>query len=87
MRQGRLIDLFYDDDTYVFARQDGAETVIVAFNRDTREKKVSVPAKAIGLRDGAELASVIGTSGGARVVNGSATLALPKSSASALVVH
>jgi glycosidase len=87
VRQGRLIDLFYDDDAYVFARQDGAETVIVAFNRGTSEKRITVPASAIGLRDGAELASVIGTSGGARVVNGSATLALPKSSASAFVVH
>ncbi len=28
-----LIDLFYDDETYVFARQLGNETVIIAFNR------------------------------------------------------
>jgi glycosidase len=77
LRRGRLIDLFYDDDTYVFARQDRDETVIVAFNREAKEKKVTVPAGAIGVRDGAELTSLIGTSGGARVANGQATLPLP----------
>jgi glycosidase len=77
LRRGRLIDLFYDDDTYVFARQDRDETVIVAFNREAKEKKVTVPAGAIGVRDGAELTSLIGTSGGARVASGQATLPLP----------
>ena len=33
MRSGRLIDLFYDDETYVFARQHKNETVIIALNR------------------------------------------------------
>ena len=36
MRSGRSIDLFYDDETYVFARQHGDETVIVAFNRQNQ---------------------------------------------------
>jgi neopullulanase len=77
LRRGRLIDLFYDDDAYVFARQDQHETVIVAFNREDREKRVTIPVGAIGVRDGAELTSLIGTSGGARVTNGQATLPLP----------
>jgi len=77
IRQGRLIDLFYDDDVYVFARQDGAETVIIAINRAEKEKKVTVPAHAIGLRDGAELSSLIGTIGSSRIANGQATLTLP----------
>jgi glycosidase len=87
LRQGRLIDLFCDDNVYVFARQDKNETVIVAFNRGPRERKVTIPASAIGLKDGTELASVIGTSGGARVVNGSESLPLTGSSASAFVVR
>src|ERR1700687_3910184 len=31
-RVGRLIDLYYDDNSYVFARQFKDETVVVAFN-------------------------------------------------------
>jgi glycosidase len=87
LRQGRLIDLFYDDDAYVFGRQDKDETLIIAINRAEKEKKIVVPAAAIGLRDGSELANLIGTSNSTRVTNGSATLTLPKSSASALIVH
>jgi len=87
IRDGRLIDLFYDDDSYVFARRDRNETVIIAINRADKEKKVSVPASAIGLRGGAELSSLIGTATSSRVANGRATLILAKSSASALVAH
>ena len=43
MRDGKLIDLFYDDDAYVFARQDKTETVIVAFNREAKTKEVTIP--------------------------------------------
>jgi glycosidase len=87
IRRGRLVDLFYDDDAYVFARQDTRETVIVAFNRAGKEKKVTLPAGPIGLKDGAELSPLIGASAGARVANGSATLTLPKSSAAMFAVR
>ncbi|HEY3039848.1 MAG TPA: alpha-amylase family glycosyl hydrolase [Pyrinomonadaceae bacterium] len=81
IRQGRLIDLFYDDDAYVFARQDRSETVIVAFNRSGQEKKVTVPAGAIGLRDGADLSALIGTTTDARVAKGQAALSIPSRTA------
>ncbi|HEV7797922.1 MAG TPA: alpha-amylase family glycosyl hydrolase [Pyrinomonadaceae bacterium] len=87
LRQGRLIDLFYDDDAYVFARQDKNETVIVAFNRDQKARKLTIPASAIGLHSVTELASLIGASARVGVVNGIATLTLPKSSVSAFVVR
>jgi glycosidase len=77
IRDGRLIDLFYDDDSYVFARQDRSETVIIAINRADKEKKVTVPASAIGLRDGAELTNLIGPSTATRIANGRATLSIP----------
>ncbi len=77
LRRGRLIDLFYDDDAYVFARQDRNETVVIAINRAEKEKKVTVSAGAMGLKDGAELANLIGTSGGTLVANGQATLSIP----------
>lgn len=83
IRRGRLIDLFYDDDAYVFARQDQTETVIIAINRSDKEKKVTLPVGTIGLRDGAELTSLIGTVSSARVANGLMSLSLTKSSASA----
>jgi glycosidase len=77
LRQGRLIDLFYDDDAYVFARQDQNETVIIAINRAEKEKKVIVPAGAIGLKDGAELGALIGEAAGTLVVSGQAILDIP----------
>ncbi|MDQ2936243.1 MAG: alpha-amylase family glycosyl hydrolase, partial [Acidobacteriota bacterium] len=86
IRQGRLIDLFYDDDAYVFARRDQRETVIIAINRATQEKKVVIPAGVIGLRDGAALMNLIGTSGPGSVTNGQATLILPARAAVALKV-
>ena len=87
VRRGRLIDLFYDDNAYVFARQDENETVIVAMNRASQDKKVTLPLGSIGLRDGAELASLIGTSAGAHVVNGRATLSIPPKTAVAYKVR
>ena len=87
IRRGRLIDLFYDDDAYVFARQDENETVIIAINRSDKEKKVDTPARAIGLGDGVGLANLIGAPGGARITNGIANLTLPKTSASAMIAR
>jgi hypothetical protein len=87
LRRGKLIDLFYDDDAYVFARQDQNETVIVAINRADKEKKVTVPAGAIGLKDGTELASLIGTSGSSRVAKGIATVSIPLKTAVGYVVR
>jgi neopullulanase len=87
IRNGRLIDLFYDDDSYVFARQDGSETVIIAFNRVAQEKKITVPVGAINVRDGAELMSLLGAFGNIRVTNGSTTLLLPARSAVAFGVR
>jgi len=77
VRSGKLIDLFADDETYVFARQLDTETVIIALNRDKQSKQVTIP---VGLRDGTTLKSVIGE-GSSRVVNGEAVLNLPAQTA------
>jgi glycosidase len=77
LRDGRLIDLFYDDDTYAFARQDGSETVIVAINRAAQEKKVTIPAGSVGVKDRSELIVLSGPPGTARVTNAQAQLTLP----------
>ncbi len=87
IRNGRLIDLFYDDDSYAFARQHRGETVIIAFNRGAQEKKITVPAGAISARDGSELMSLLGAFGSSRFANGNATLLLPSRSAVAFGVR
>ena len=43
IRRGRLIDLFYDDEVYVFARQDNNETVVIGINRHDHEREVTLP--------------------------------------------
>jgi len=81
MRSGRLIDLFYDDERYVFARQHGTETVIVALNRHDRAKRVSVAASVMGLKNGTTLKSVIGVDASSRVAHGLLTFDLPPQTA------
>lgn len=83
LRAGRLIDLFVDDETYVFARQLGAETIVVAFNRENKQKQVTIPVGTIGVKDGVMLKALIGNVSG-RVEKGEATLTLPGESAVAV---
>jgi neopullulanase len=86
LRDGQLIDLYYDDEAYVFARQDKSETVIVAINRSGKEKKLNLSAGSIGFRDGADLGLLIGEASSARL-NGNSELTLSKHSASAFVIR
>ena len=77
IRDGRLIDLYDDDDTYIFARQNNIETIVFAFNRSNKEQKIKMPMRSIGIRDGADMKVVLGSSPTARVVDGQATLTIP----------
>ena len=76
MRSGKLIDLFVDDETYVFARQLGGETIVVAFNRENKSKQVVIPMEM-------SLRPLIGDAT-ARVEKGETKLTLPGQSAVAL---
>jgi glycosidase len=76
LRSGKLIDLFSDDETYVFARQLGKQTIIVAFNRENKTKIIRVPVGSIGVRNGVVLTSLFGPVTSARVVHGVANLNL-----------
>ncbi|MGI8897646.1 MAG: alpha-amylase family glycosyl hydrolase [Pyrinomonadaceae bacterium] len=87
IRNGRLIDLFYDDDSYAFARQDRSETLIIAFNRGAHEKKIPVPVGALGLRNKSQAVGTIGSNEIATIVNGIVTLTLPPKTAGAYVVR
>ena len=77
IKQGNLIDLFYDDEAYVFARQTAAETVIIAINRASQEKKITAPVGSVGMRDGSELRALIGRGAPVRVINGQVTFIFP----------
>ena len=81
IRTGRLIDLFYDDHSYVFARQLGNDTVIIALNRQDEAREVSISAKSIGLEDGVILRAVLPFGLNIKVSNGGAKLNLPPKTA------
>jgi len=80
LRHGKLIDLFFDDDVYVYARQHESETVIVALNRSDREREISLPTSAVGAGETLFLEPLVA---GARVssVAGRFTLNLPRMTA------
>ena len=52
LRHGNLLDLFYDDDAYVYARQDKSETVIVILNRSADERRIKIPLSVLGAQTG-----------------------------------
>lgn len=83
LRSGKLIDLFVDDETYVFARQLGAETIVIAFNRENQKKQVTIPIGTIGVKDGVNVKALIGEVFG-KVEKGELVLTLPAQSAVAL---
>jgi glycosidase len=73
---GRLVDLFYDDDAYAYARVDSKETVIIAINRSAAEKRITIPAAAIDDRDGLGLLPLNGEASNAKVINGQVVLVI-----------
>jgi len=81
LRDGRLIDLYYDNDAYAFARQDLSETVVVVINRASNEKQIRIPASAIALRDGSQLAPLNGGPSVGRIANGEIIVSVPASTA------
>jgi len=83
LRHGRLIDLFYDEESYAFARQIPDQTVIVILNRADHDRTVVLPAAAIGLRNGTELQPLLGAKDRSRVVSGRASLVVPAKTAAA----
>ncbi|MDQ2855335.1 MAG: alpha-amylase family glycosyl hydrolase, partial [Acidobacteriota bacterium] len=87
IRHGQLIDLFYDNDVYAFARRDAHETVIVVINRAATEKRVTIPAAAIGLSDGATFAPLYGAKNSVHVSKGEAALFVPSKTAVAYRVE
>ena len=87
MRRGRSVDLFYDDEVYIFARQDERETVVLAFNRSVPEKRIVIPAGVLNLQIGAALVPILGSQPEVKVSNENLSLTLPEKTAVAYVVR
>jgi glycosidase len=49
VRNGKTVDLFYDNDAYVFARTNECKTIIFAFNFSNQKKQVEFKSSAIGV--------------------------------------
>src|SRR5258707_4858406 len=60
LRGGRLVDLFYDDDAYVFARIDAKEKAIIVINRADKERSISISAANLGSGKSLQLAPLFG---------------------------
>jgi neopullulanase len=77
IRRGRHVDLFYDDDSYAFARAGEGETVVLVFNRSAAPKQITLPASALEARDGARLLPLLVAKDAVTVAAGKATLTAP----------
>jgi glycosidase len=87
LRRGRLIDLAYDEEAYVYARQDNHETIIIAVNRAATQKTMSVAASLIDAGEGARLAPLLGAGEARPVLNGKLIVLLPPKTAVAYLVR
>ncbi|HEY0404413.1 MAG TPA: alpha-amylase family glycosyl hydrolase [Pyrinomonadaceae bacterium] len=81
IRQGSLVDLFYDDDAYVFARRDASETVIIALNRSPAPKAVEISVDWLETANGALLVPLLADKGWLIAANGAFTLNIPSRTA------
>jgi len=80
LRHGKLVDLFYDDESYVYARNDSRETLIIAINRSANERKIAIPPESIGARG--QVLRLYGATSDIDVSGGRATMKLSPKSAS-----
>ncbi|HEV7858565.1 MAG TPA: alpha-amylase family glycosyl hydrolase [Pyrinomonadaceae bacterium] len=77
LRGGRLIDLAYDDDAYVYARRSETEILVIAVNRAATQKRISFDARMIDGSDGMRLFTLLGERESVPVLKGKVTLVLP----------
>jgi neopullulanase len=81
IRLGQLIDLFYDDDVYAYARRDANEMVIIGINRSGVEKSVTIPTAVIDAARNLDLLALIGAKSDAKIANGRVSLVIPPKTA------
>ena len=86
IRRGALVDLFFDDDSYTFARRDADEIIIIAINRAATPKEISFPADYVDARDGTRLEPLLTAKDRPAVAAQSFKLTVPAKSAVAYKV-
>jgi glycosidase len=84
LSDGKTIDLFYDNDVYVFARKFGDETFVIAFNNSSEPKRgLELSADAISATDGSRLQPEAGIPIVSKVENGKFSIFINKKSVAA----
>ena len=85
LKSGKTIDLLYNDETYVFARQHDKKAIVVGLNRMNKSDYIKFDAKVLGFEaqnivcrpDGGRVTIPISNHGG---VDGTINLLLPSQS-------
>ncbi len=86
LRRGSLQQLYIAEQQYAFARTTARESVLVAFNNDTKPATSIVKVGGTRVEDGAVLTDRLGTIANITVENGKVALTLPPRSAVILTV-
>jgi glycosidase len=81
IRRGALLDLFFDDDSYAYARRDSEETIIIAINRAAAPKEIAFPASYLDAREGSRLEPLLAAKDHPVVASATLKLTVPAKSA------
>ena len=77
LREGTLIDLLVEDETYAFARISAGSRVVVVFNRASVSTKLHIPVSGLGIQNGIRLQNVLGTTAPVETREGVLEVELP----------
>ena len=72
LRRGKQVDLYVDENQYVFARVTAGASVLVVFNNAAKEASFQVPLAGSRIADGVTLEDQLGNSPGVQTRNGRA---------------
>jgi glycosidase len=81
LRRGALIDLFFDDDVYAYARRDHDETIVIVINRSAAPKELTLPAAYLDAGEGGRLEPLLVAKDRPVVASGALKLKAPARSA------
>lgn len=51
LNEGKTIDLYYDDNAYIFLRNSEKEQVLVGINKSSGEQRIDLPIQTIGVKE------------------------------------
>jgi neopullulanase len=83
LRRGKLIDLAFNDESYLFARCSAEETVLIAINRAATPKDLLAPTAEIDAAEGSQLVPLLMAKEPGTVAEGMIKLTVPARTVSA----